>query len=298
VTPAANGQPAVGVIGAGAMGMGVVRSLLRAGFAVHVRDVRRDAETTAQALGASAHPSAASVVAACPISIVLVVDATQVDDVLFGNRGAASANASEHLVLIGSTIAPDDVARAARRAADGALEVVDTPVSGGPARASDGTMTMMVAGSAAALDRCAPVFAAIAGKVFRVGATPGDAARFKVINNMLAAVNLAAGAEAMALAVKAGLDPQLVFDVVNASSGASWILGDRMSRALAGDYAPRAAARILAKDVALAVDLARRHGLDSQFANAARAAFDATVAAGFAEHDDAAIYQWNLTRQR
>jgi 3-hydroxyisobutyrate dehydrogenase-like beta-hydroxyacid dehydrogenase len=280
------------------MGMGVVRSLLRAGFAVHARDIRRDAATEARSLGATAHTSAASVVAACPISIVLVVDATQVDDVLFGNGGAASATAHGHLVLVGSTIAPEDVARFAQRAADCAFEIVDAPVSGGPARAADGTMTMMVAGGAAALDRCAPVFAAIAGKVFRVGATPGDAARFKVINNMLAAVNLAAGAEAMALAVKAGLDPRLVLDVVDASSGASWIVADRLPRALAGDYTPRAAARILAKDVALAVDLAQRHGIDSHFANAARAAFDATVAAGFAEHDDAAIYEWNLKRNR
>jgi len=280
------------------MGMGVARSLLRAGFPVHVRDIRSDAEAEAASLGATAHASPASVVAACPISIVLVVDAAQVDDVLFGDDGAASAGARGHLVLVGSTIAPEDVARFALRAAKFALEVVDTPVSGGPARAADGTMTMMAAGRAAALDRCAPVFEAIAGKVFPVGTNPGDAARFKVINNMLAAVNLAAGAEALALAAKAGLDPRLVLDVVNASSGASWIVADRMPRALIGDYAPRAASRILAKDVALAVALAQRLGLDSHFANAARAAFDATVAAGFAEHDDAAIYEWNLKRKR
>jgi len=297
VAQPANGQPPVGVIGAGAMGMGVVRSLLRNGLRVHVRDVRPQVQQYAKSLGAIVHASPGSLVAACPISIVLVVDAAQVGDVLFGDDGAASANAQAHLVLIGSTIAPEDVTRFAERAANAGFEVVDTPVSGGPARAADGTMTMMVAGSGAALDRCAPVFAAAAAKIFRVGARPGDAARFKVINNMLAAVNLAAGAEALALAVKAGLDPQLALDVVNASSGASWIVADRMPRAMAGDYAPRAAARILAKDVALAVALAKRHGVDSRFATAAREAFDATVAAGFGEHDDAAIYQWNLQRE-
>ncbi len=123
--------------------------------------------------------------------------------------------------------------------------LVDAPVSGGPKRAADGTMTMMVAGDDAARARCAPLFAAIAGTVFHVGARAGDAAKFKIVNNLLAAVNLAAGAEALALAAKAGLDPALVVDVVNASSGGSWIFADRMPRALAGDYAPRAAARIL-----------------------------------------------------
>jgi 3-hydroxyisobutyrate dehydrogenase-like beta-hydroxyacid dehydrogenase len=148
---------------------------------------------------------------------------------------------------------------------------------------------MMVAGDSAALARCAPVFAALAGRVFRVGGTPGDAAKFKIVNNLLAAVNLAAGAEALALAVRAGLDPAQVVDVINASSGASWIFADRMPRALAGDFAPRAAARILAKDVRIAAEFAERLGQDATFANAARTAFERMVDAGDGELDDAAI---------
>jgi 3-hydroxyisobutyrate dehydrogenase len=285
--------PAVGVIGAGAMGMGVVQSLLRGGFATHVRDIRPEAQDQAARLGATIHPSPAAVVRASSITIILVVDSPQIEDVLFGREGAAAALPAGSLVLAASTVAPDDVARFAARIAQTPGELVDTPVSGGPARAADGTMTMMVAGSDAALKRCEPVFAAIAGKVFRVGRKPGEAARFKVINNLLAAVNLAAGAEAMTLAVKAGLDPASVLEVVNASSGASWIVADRMPRALAGDYAPRAAARILCKDASLAVDLATQQGIAAPFAQAAKAAFAATVAAGFGEDDDAAIYRWN-----
>ena len=82
--------------------------------------------------------------------------------------------------------------------------------------------------------------------------------------------------------------------MVNASSGGSWIFADRMPRALAGDYAPRAAARILTKDVGIAVDFARRHGMATPFAEAARTAFAATVAAGFGDDDDAAIVKWSL----
>ena len=284
------------MIGAGAMGMGVVASLLRAGFPTRVRDIRRAAEEEATARGATCDPSPAALVRACDASVVLVVDAPQVETVLFGPEGAAAALPAGHIVLLASTVDPDFVAALAPRVAAHGGILVDSPVSGGPKRAMDGTMTMMVAGDDAARARCAPLFAAIAGTVFHVGARAGDAARFKIVNNLLAAVNLAAGAEALALAARAGLDPALVVDIVNASSGGSWIFADRMPRALAGDYAPRAAARILAKDVGIAVEFARRLGAAAPFAEAAQAAFAATVAAGFGEHDDAAIYEYCRAR--
>jgi 3-hydroxyisobutyrate dehydrogenase len=287
---------AVGVIGAGAMGMGVVASLLRAGFPTRVRDIRRAAEDEARALGAACDPSPAALVRACDASIVLVVDAPQVEAVLFGPEGAAAALPVGHIVLLASTVDPDFVAALAPRVAAHGGVLVDAPVSGGPTRAAEGTMTMMVAGDDAARARCAPLFGAIAGTVFHVGSRAGDAAKFKIVNNLLAAVNLAAGAEALALAARAGLDPALVVDVVNASSGASWIFADRMPRALARDYAPRAAARILTKDVGIAVEFARRHGAAAPFAEAAHAAFAATVAAGLGEQDDAAIYEYCRAR--
>jgi 3-hydroxyisobutyrate dehydrogenase-like beta-hydroxyacid dehydrogenase len=118
---------------------------------------------------------------------------------------------------------------------------------------------------------------------------PGDGSRMKVVNNMLAAANLAAGCEAMALAAKLGLDPQQAAEVVDASSGASWIFADRMPRALAGDYAPRAAARVLLKDVGLFVEVARSMGLEAPMAERAQEVFRDTCERGFAEEDDAAV---------
>jgi len=291
-----NSSQRVGVVGAGAMGMGVVRSLLRGGFGTGVRDIRREAEQEAAMLGAVCAASPAELVAACAITIILVVDADQVESVMFGPQGAAGALPAGGIIMLASTVDPDFVAALAPRIAATGGILVDAPVSGGPRRAADGTMAMMIAGDDAAIARCAPVCKAIAGPVFRVGSRPGDAAKFKIVNNLLAAVNLAAGAEALALAAKAGLDPRQVVDVVNASSGGSWIFADRMPRALAEDYAPRAAARILTKDVGIAVDFAARHGVDAPFAAAARASFAATVAAGFGEEDDAAIYKWSRNR--
>jgi 3-hydroxyisobutyrate dehydrogenase-like beta-hydroxyacid dehydrogenase len=281
----------VGVVGAGAMGMGVVRSLLRDGFATHVRDIRPEAHEEAARYGAVCHASAAALARVCDAVVVLVVDSAQIEDVLFASDGIA-AGGSRPVVLLGSTIAPEDTASFAKRLARAGLTAIDAPVSGGPQRAADGTMTMMLSGAPEAIERCDGVLRAFAGKVFVVGTRPGDAAKFKIVNNMLAAANLAAAGEAMAIAERAGLDARVVHDVIAASSGASWIFADRSPRALDGDYVPRAATRILLKDVGLAVDLANSAGVDAAMAKAAQDAFRAAVDAGYGEQDDASIVEW------
>jgi 3-hydroxyisobutyrate dehydrogenase len=111
----------------------------------------------------------------------------------------------------------------------------------------------------------------------------------KVVNNMMAASNIVAACEAMAMAAKLGIDLERAMAVVNASSGASWMFADRMARALVGDYEPRAAARILNKDIGIAVALAKRLGVDATAARTAQAAFAAVLAAGYGDSDDAAL---------
>jgi putative dehydrogenase len=283
--------PVVGVIGTGAMGMGVVRSLARHRVRTFTRDIRPEADREAAALGAVPCTSAAALAREANVAIVLVVDDTQVDDVLFGAHGAASAFAPDSVVVVSSTLDPLYVAALVPRLAAHGIELVDAPVSGGPAKASAGTMTMMVAGSSLARERCAPVFARIAERVFEVGDRPGQAATFKIVNNLLAAVNLAAGAEALVLAKKAGIDPRAALDVINASSGASWIVADRMPRALSGDKGVRAATKILAKDVGIAAALGARVNADVPIARAAQQAFDEALAAGLGDEDDAAMLQ-------
>jgi 3-hydroxyisobutyrate dehydrogenase-like beta-hydroxyacid dehydrogenase len=115
---------------------------------------------------------------------------------------------------------------------------------------------------------------------------------------MLAAANPAAGAEALAIAQAAGLDLQRVCDVVNASSGASWIFADRVGRALTGDYVPRAATRLLDKDVGIAAALAERLGVNAPLTRVATSAFAAAMAAGCAEDDDAVLVRLALDASR
>jgi 3-hydroxyisobutyrate dehydrogenase-like beta-hydroxyacid dehydrogenase len=278
--------PRVGVIGVGAMGMGVARALLAKGFAVTVRDIVAERQAEACSVGARAAPNAAELARAVDVAIMLVVDAAQTRDVLLGAQGLAGARSSA-AVMMCSTISPDDTEEIARTLPG--VDFLDAPISGGPARAHSGTLSMMASGSSAAFARCAPVIEAMAAKCFRVGERPGDGSRMKVVNNMLAAANLAAGCEAMAMASRLGLDLRLVAEVVNASSGGSWIFADRMARALEGDYAPRAAARVLLKDVGLFVGEARKLGLTAPMAECAREIFHDTVERGLAEEDDAAV---------
>jgi L-threonate 2-dehydrogenase len=259
------------------MGMGIAKTLLAKGFTVHSRDIVAAREDEAVAAGAQRLEGEVDVL------VSVVVDAAQTRAVVEEHGGRAPA------FMMCSTIAPREAERFAAALFAVDVAMLDAPISGGPARAHAGTLSMMASGSDTAFERCRPVVDAIAAKCFRMSARPGDGSRMKVVNNMLAAANLAAGCEAMALASHLGLDPAQAMEVVNASSGQSWILADRMPRALAGDYAPRAAARVLLKDVGLFVDTARSLGFDAPMAEAARGIFHDTCERGFAEEDDAAV---------
>ena len=269
--------PRVGVIGVGAMGMGIAKTLLGKGLPVFARDIV--AEREREAIAAGAKPLAGDV----DVLVSVVVDAAQTQSVIDEHAGRAPT------FMMCSTIAPSDTERFAAALAARGIEMLDAPISGGPARAYSGTLSMMAAGSDAAFERCGPVIEAMASKCFGISDKAGDGSRMKIVNNMLAAANLAAGCEAMAMASLLGLDLKQAADVVQASSGGSWIFGDRMPRALANDYLPRAAARVLLKDVGLFVNVARDLGLTAPMAECAREIFADTVERGYAEEDDAAV---------
>ena len=280
---------AVGVIGVGAMGGAVARRLMGAGVSTCVRDIRPEAMAELAGLGARACNSSAEVARTCGVIIVLVVDSAQFEEVLLSCDGAAEHMQPGSVMLLSSTIAPQDAARFAQHLASRGAHALDAPVSGGPARALAGEMSMMIAGDPGAVQRAQPVLAVISNKIFHVSDKPGDGARFKLLNNMLAATNLAAGAEVMALGMRMGLDAKRLLEVIGASSGASWVMLDRLARALEDDYFPRAATRILAKDVSLAMDLARSEQFPAMLASQAMQMFQAALANGWGEQDDASL---------
>ena len=282
----------VGVIGTGLMGLGVATRLAALGHDVHTRDIRPEADAAARAAGATVHASPAAVARAVEVVITLVVDARQTEAVLFGPDGVASAMAPGGLVIVASTIAPDAAADFGRRLAAAGLRALDAPVSGGPEKAHAGTMSIMVGGPRVLLDAFADLFADMAGARFHIGETVGDGSKVKIVNNMLAAINLVAAGEAMALAERMGLDLGTVFDVVRASSGASFVFDTRMGRVVACDPTVHAAAHILTKDVGLACAAARAAASPSPLADVAAEIFRATLAMGLGERDDGAVIEW------
>jgi L-threonate 2-dehydrogenase len=286
-------QASIGVVGIGAMGLPMARQLLRRGRAPLVRDIDPQAVAAAAAAGLVACESAAALAQRCDTILVVVVDAPQIEEVLFGPGGIVQA-ARGQTVLLCSTIGPADTETFARRLATHGIATVDAPISGGPARAANGTLSMMVAADPAALARCEPVLRLLASSLHGGGERVGDAARVKLVNNLLAGIHLAAGAEAFALGTRLGLDPRLLLQVINASSGASWIVADRMARALAGDIEPCARTRILTKDIGLALQMAQDAGVATPFGHAALAAFRAAVEAGFGDADDASVITTRL----
>lgn len=271
------------------MGLPVAVGLLRRGFVVATRDVRPEADAAAAAAGARVCASPGELARMCDVVVVLVVDAAQIETVLAGPDGLLPALSSRHVVLLCSTVGPADAARLGAAIEASAAHALDAPVSGGPARAGAGELAMMLAGSDAAIGRARPVIDAMATRVFRVGGALGDAAKVKLVNNLLAAINLVAGAEALVLGTRLGLDPRQLLDVVEASSGQSWIVGDRMERALAGDFAPRAAVHLLAKDMTLALAAASEAGVEPLLGPVALEVFRRTLDAGLRDEDDAAV---------
>jgi putative dehydrogenase len=283
----------IGIVGIGAMGLAIAQNLHRRGHPLAVRDIDPAAVASAAALGIDACDSSAALAARSDVLILVVVDAAQIEAVLFAADGVVAAGPRSRddplAVMLCSTIAAEDTERFRDRLATHAIDLLDAPISGGPARAGDGTMSMMLACDASLRSRHDGLLNDMAAKLFYIGEKVGDAARTKLVNNLLAGINLVAAAEAMALGVRLGLDRQALFDVIAASSGASWIGSDRMARALARDWVPRARAAILTKDVGLAVGMAGAAGIATPLGAEALKVFEATLAAGFADLDDAAV---------
>jgi L-threonate 2-dehydrogenase len=279
----------VGVIGLGAMGMGVARSLLRAGFAVHACDVRQPVLDAFAKEGGIACASPAELGAQCDVLATVVVNAAQTEAVLFGENGAAQAMKPGSVVLACATVPPPFAIDLGKRLGEHGVLMLDAPLSGGAAKANSGDMTMMTSGPADAYAACADVLDAIAGKVYRLGDAHGAGSKVKIINQLLAGVHIAAAAEAMALGLREGVDPDALYDVITHSAGNSWMFENRVPHILTGDYTPLSAVDIFVKDLGLVLDTARTSKFPLPLSAAAHQMFMMASTAGHGGEDDSAV---------
>ncbi len=282
-------KTAVSIVGVGNMGGAIAANLLRQGWPVVACDIDAARVGAMQALGAVIAATPAQAARTCDAVIVCVVDAAQTASVLFDQAGVVQGRRDGQAVVLCPTIAPQDVEQFAQRLAQAGIATVDAPMSGGPARALDGSMSLMVACEDALLARLRPLLDAMSSKVFRISQRAGDGARTKLVNNLLAGINLAGAAEALAMARKMGLDQATTLAVIEQSSGQSWIGTDRMRRAIAGDFAPRAHVTLLQKDTRLAVEAAAAAGFQGPLGPVARDVFAHAVKLGLGSLDDASL---------
>jgi L-threonate 2-dehydrogenase len=284
----------VSIIGVGNMGGGMATNLLARGYQVHVHDIDTAKTAFYQTKGAIVQATWTQAAIQSVATIICVVDAAQVESVLFGAQGLAAAVPAGHTVLLCPTIAPQDTERIAAQLAQRGIHTIDAPMSGGPVRAADGSMSLMVACPDAVFAQHAVLMNHLSSKVFRISQRVGDGARTKLVNNLLAGINLVGAAEVLALAQRMGLDRATTLGVIEQSSGQSWIGTDRMRRALAGDTVPQAHMALLAKDTALAVQAARQvEGVPNiALGEQASSVFAQALAAGLAQADDSALLKW------
>ena len=282
----------VAIIGVGNMGGAMALNLLEQGWAVQVCDVVTSKAQDLVPFGAVAQQNAAQTARNSLATIVCVVDATQCEDVLFGAQGLAGVMRPGQVVLLCPTLAPQEVESFAQRLVERGIALLDAPMSGGPARARDGSMSLMVAGDAVVFTQMAPLLSALSSQVFRISERVGDGARTKLVNNLAAGINLVGAAEVLALAQAMGLNLNRTLDVMEQSSAQSWIGSDRMRRAIAGDLTPRAHMTLLEKDTHLAIQAAQALGFEGPLGAAARDVFAQASAGGLAGLDDAALLKW------
>jgi L-threonate 2-dehydrogenase len=281
--------PGVAVIGLGSMGLGMAQSIARRGLAVSGFDINAAAVAVLAASGGRAATSASDAAKGADVVVVVVITAAQTDAVLFGPGGAAAAMAPGGAVVSCATMAPSDARSLAAKAAAAGLLYLDAPMSGGAAKAADGKLTVMASGSRAAFAKARPVLDAIAGTVHELGDAPGIGASFKMVNQLLAGVHIAAACEAIVFAKKLGLDMAAVYKVITGSAGNSWMFENRVPHVLDGDYSPRSAVDIFTKDLGIVSDMGRAEKFPLQLSATALQMFLATAAAGMGKDDDASV---------
>jgi 3-hydroxyisobutyrate dehydrogenase len=282
-------KPRVAVIGLGSMGSGMATSLRRAGFDVTGCDVAADAVARFVAEGGKGAKTPAEAAQGAGIVVSVVLNAAQTETILFGKDGVVETLAKDAVFVSSATMDPEVAKRLAKQLEATGRHYLDAPISGGAQRAAQGELTILASGSAAAFAKARPALDAMAAKLYELGDAAGQGAAFKMINQLLAGVHIAAASEAITFAARQGLDLQKVYEVITASAGNSWMFENRMPHVIAGDYKPRSAVEIFVKDLGIVQDMARNARFPATLASAALQMFLMASASGMGRDDDASV---------
>ena len=279
----------VAFLGLGIMGRPQAANISRAGFDLTVWNrTHSRAEQFASEFGAHLAATPAEAAANADVTVTMVPDGTEVEEVLFGRQGAAGGMREGTLAIDMSTIAPSASVAIGNRLRGEGVGFLDAPVSGSRPKAEDGTLTIMVGGEETDFERARGVLNAMGELVVHVG-PQGHGSVVKLINNTLAAINAAALAEALTLAAKEGVDTDALRSVVAASSGASTMLALKAEPMLKHDFEPLFKLEHMLKDVRHYLETARRDGVEANLGRVAERLYAQADRAGHGGDDFAAV---------
>ena len=292
-----NPPAVIGFVGLGNMGYSMAARLANAGYQVTALDL--NAETVKQfcdETGAKSATSLNALGASADLIITMLPEGKAVRKVLLGNGENGNDNVVSGLkpgtpLLDMSSCSPVDTRELSNELADLGFPAIDAPVSGGKYKAADGALAIMAGGDAALVEACRPVFE-VMGKLFHTGG-PASGHAMKAMNNFLSAGTMALTSEAVITGTKFGLDPKVMVDIINASTGRSNTSEDKFPKfVLPATFNSGFYLGLMAKDLRFAVDLAESEGTPNSFINLLSSTYDsAEEALGF-ESDNTELYRY------
>lgn len=279
----------VGFIGLGTMGRHMARNLMKAGHPLTFFARRPEVAAEFVQAGAVQAANPAEVARASDVIITIVTADAQVTEVVAGPAGIAEGAAPGKLLIDMSTIGPDTVRRLAERLRAVGMDMLDAPVSGGPWGAEAGTLTIMVGGEASLFERARPMLEAMGKKIFHVGPLAAGQT-VKLVNQMVGGGIMALIAEGFVLCKKAGVDVEILNDVMLVCSANSSVLEARGKKfVLANQFVPGFMTELMRKDMALAIEMAQRLNVPTPVAGSALQQYTAAMNLGHSKADFSAV---------
>ncbi|MBD2813479.1 NAD(P)-dependent oxidoreductase [Xenorhabdus sp. Flor] len=281
----------IGVIGLGAMGMGIAQSLIRAGISTYGFDINVKACEQLKQIGATGVADNATQWASeLDVLLLVVVNGVQIENILFGGeKPLVKKLKAGTSVIVHSTISAEQAQDFAIRLQQYQINMLDAPISGGALKAVQGQLTVMVSGSSELFEEMKPIFDVIAERLYYVGNEIGQGSMVKMIHQLLAGVHIAVAAESMAFAAKANIPLDLMYDIVTHAAGNSWMFENRVPHILAGDYTPKSSVDIFVKDLGIVLEAGKTMKFPLPMAATAHQMFLAASNEGFGQWDDSAV---------
>ncbi len=287
----------LGVIGLGNIGEPVCRQLIKEGYELHVYDVNPEAMARLEDTSARPAESPEALARAADVVLLSLPNSAVVEKIVFGERGLLESMAPGKVLIDTSSSRPSSTRKIARRLAEAGVDMLDAPVSGGVLRAREGTLSVMVGGKREVFDECSPILRAFGGQIFFVG-DHGTGHLAKALNNLLSATTLASAAEAVILAGKAGLSPELFVEVINASNGRSYSTEVKFPKyILDRSFDDGFATALMNKDLKIALEAAAEMDFPMLIGSTVAQVWQAAVAQGDGMKSHTEIYAFleNLT---